>query len=91
MQVILTEQEYNKLISQSKQNTNWESYAHELEKKIDGIFNAGKKAMFDAMHKDTINFLEGKGLVSEDIEAFMSILRQKHDIPTELELLKMYK
>ena len=33
MQVILTEQEYNKLISQSKQNTNWESYAHDLEKR----------------------------------------------------------
>lgn len=61
MQIILTEQEYNKLISQSKQNTEWETYAHDLEKKIDDIFNAGKKVMFDAMHKDTISYLREKG------------------------------
>jgi hypothetical protein len=83
MQVILTEQEYNKLISQSKQNANLESYAHELEKKTDDIFNAGKKVMFGAMYKDTIDYLREKGLSFEDIETFMSNLRQKHDIPTD--------
>lgn len=83
MQIILTEQEYNKLISQSNQNTNWELYAHDLEKKIDDIFNAGKKVMFDAMHKDTIDYLREKGFTFEDIETFISILRQKHNIPTE--------
>lgn len=79
MQIILTEQEYNKLISQSMQNTNWESYAHNLEKKIDYIFNVGKKVMY----KDIINYLREKGFTFEDIETLMSILRQRHDIPTD--------
>lgn len=83
MQVILTEQEYNKLTSQSKRNASWESYAHDLEKKIDDIFNAGKKFMFDAMYKDTIYYLREKGFSFEDIETFMSNLGQRYNIPTE--------
>lgn len=84
MHVILTEQEYKELISQSKKDTSWESYVNVLEKKTDDIFNAGKKAMFEDMYNGIIYYLRGKGLDSEDIGIFMDTIRQRHDVPTDI-------